>query len=176
MKITTELIRSFGPCYDPVTGLDKNGEQVNSGYLSEDYEATLLQFLDHPEIPTDDKFWLVLREYFIDAKILRLFAVWCAREYLKLMDNPDPRSVKAVDVAEKFAHGEATQEGLAKAEDDAWHTARATMRFIRWDAALGAADANVSTAARWAAWAAAVATTDSDAAQDAQLKQLISML
>jgi hypothetical protein len=41
-------------------------------------------------------------------KTLRLFTVWCARNALAFIDNPDPRSVHAVDVAEKFANGKAT--------------------------------------------------------------------
>jgi len=47
-----------------------------------------------------------------DAKTQRLFAVWCAREGLKLVDNPDPRSVAACDVAERYANGKATDEEL----------------------------------------------------------------
>ena len=77
----------------------------------------------------------------------RLFAVWCAREALKLIDEPDPRSVSACDVAERYANGEAL--------DDDWAAAR--------DAARDAAEA----AAGGAAW---------DAAWDAQNKKLLDML
>lgn len=30
-KITVKKIRGYGPCYDPVTGVDKQGDQVNEG-------------------------------------------------------------------------------------------------------------------------------------------------
>jgi len=67
-------------------------------------------------------------------KTARLFAVWCAREALKLVDNPDERSVAAVDIAEKFANGEATEDELAAARDAARDAAWAAA----WDAARAA--------------------------------------
>jgi hypothetical protein len=92
-------------------------------------------------------------------KILRLFAVWCAREALKLVDNPDPRSISACDVADRYANGEATKEELAAAENAAWDAARAAA----WDAARAAA---------WdAAWNAA-----RDAEGAAQSDKLLEML
>lgn len=44
---------------------------------------------------------------YMSEKDMRLFAVWCAREALKLIDNPDPRSIVDCNVAEKYANGEA---------------------------------------------------------------------
>ncbi|HUV93083.1 MAG TPA: hypothetical protein VMV80_08350, partial [Anaerolineales bacterium] len=73
----------------------------------------------------------------------RLFAVWCAREALKLVDEPDPRSVEACNVAERYANGEATKEELV--------AARYAAGYAAWDAARTAARA----AARDAAWFAA---------------------
>jgi len=63
-----------------------------------------------------------------DAKTQRLFAVWCAREALKLVDNPDPRSVAACDVAERYANGKATDEELDAALAAALAAARAAAR------------------------------------------------
>jgi hypothetical protein len=82
---------------------------------------------------------------------LRLFAVWCARNALALVKNPDPRSVNAVDVAEKFANGKSTKKELAAAWDAAWAAAGAAA----WDAAWAAAGAAAWDAAWAAAWAAA---------------------
>ena len=99
----------------------------------------------------------------------RLFAVWCAREALKLIDNPDPLSIAAVDVAERYANGEATIEELAAARAAARDAARAARAAARdaaraaWDAAWDAA----WIAARDAAWIAA---------RDAQNKKLCEML
>jgi hypothetical protein len=69
-----------------------------------------------------------------NERTARLFAVWCAREALKLVPNPDPRSVNACDVGERFANGGATKEELAAARaaawDAAWDAARA--RYSEW--------------------------------------------
>jgi hypothetical protein len=90
-----------------------------------------------------------------NARTARLFAVWCAREALKLVETPDPASVKAVGIAEQYANGEATDEELAAA----WAAARDAARAAAWDAAGDAAWDAVRAAAEaadwYAAWAAA---------------------
>ena len=48
----------------------------------------------------------------------RLFAVWCARQVQHLMT--DPRSIAALDVAERHADGLATDEELESARAAAW--------------------------------------------------------
>jgi hypothetical protein len=63
----------------------------------------------------------------------RLFAVWCARQVKHLMT--DPRSVAALDIAERFANGEATTRELAAA----WDAAGAAAGAAAWDAAGAAA-------------------------------------
>ena len=134
---TIEDIRSWSPCYDPAR------------YLSENWNGTVLDILKHSEIPPQDKLWVVCRESLIDAKTLRLFAVWCARQVEHLIT--DERSKNALNVAERFAHGEATQKKLTAA----WAAARGAAEAARgaaWDAARGAAGA----AARGAAEAARI--------------------
>jgi len=74
---------------------------------------------------------------------LRLFAVRCAREVQHLMK--DQRSIDALDVAERHARGEATDEELDAAAAAAMAAARAAV----------AGDASTWDAARAAAWAAA---------------------
>jgi len=115
----------------------------------------------------------------------RLFAVWCAREALALMDDPDPRSLAACDVAERYANGEATDKELDAARDAARAArparaaagvaarvaARVAAGYAAWDAAWAAAGAAAGYAARDAAWYAA-----RDAARDAQNKKLLEML
>ena len=104
----------------------------------------------------DDALWCcrVEPQY---AREWRLFAVTCARrvEYL----NPDPRVKSAIDVAERYANGQATDEELrvaanAAAWDAAWYAALDAARDSAWDAAWAARDA-ARDAARNAAWAAA---------------------
>ena len=90
--------------------------------------------------------WVATRKGVLDDRTLRLFAVWCARQVQHLM--PDPRSVAAVDVAERFANGEATADELTAAEAAA-RAAAGAAADAAWDAAWAAADA------AWAAWAAA---------------------
>ena len=98
-------IRSKSPCYDPVR------------FLPEDWQGTLLDILNIEACPAGDRIWVVTN--FLDERANRLFAVWCAREALKLIAEPDARSVKACNVAERFANGEATQDELAAASDAA---------------------------------------------------------
>jgi len=115
-----------------------------------------------------------------DEKAVRLYMVWCARN-TPLADGrttlallTDKRSTDALDVAERFAHGNATQKELAAAWDAAGDAARDAARAAAWtaagDAARDAAWAAAWDAARAAAWDAAwdaAWTAAGDAARDA---------
>jgi hypothetical protein len=149
ITFTLETIRSWNPCYDPAR------------HLPEDWSGTAVDILRHDKIPPRDKLWVVCREDLIDARTLRLFAVWCARQVEHLLT--DDRSRNAINVAERFANGEATDEEMAAAGAAAWDAAG--------DAAGDAAWAAARAAARDAAWAAARA-----AAVDAHIQRLIEML
>ena len=72
----------------------------------------------------------------------RLFAVRCARSVQHLMT--DPRSIAAIDVAERHANGLAKYDELSTAWDAAWDAARAAA----WDAACDAAWDAARAAAR----------------------------
>lgn len=100
------------------------------------------------------------------CKEWRLFAVWCARQVQYLMN--DQRSIDALDVAERYAHGQATDEELAATGDAAMDAAWAAAGAAARDAACTAA----CTAARDAAWAAAWAAAGD--AQRAAFIQLVS--
>lgn len=68
--------------------------------------------------------WLIYNgKYDISNKTLRLLAVRFAREVQHLMT--DQRSINALDVAERFANGEATEEELDAAWASAWATSAA---------------------------------------------------
>jgi hypothetical protein len=144
---SNEDLRKYNPCYDP------------KKYLEEGRQYSVIDILDHAEITFKDKLWVVLRNDFLSEKLMRLFAVWCARQVQHLMK--DERSLNALDVAEKFANGEATKEELAAASGAAWAAGAAR------DAAYSASDAAYS--ASDAAMAARTAASDaaSDAAGDA---------
>lgn len=128
--INNELIRSFNPCYDPS---EKN--------IPENETLTVLEWVNKYSgiVPDKDIIQLLCRPEFMSDKDLRLFAVWCAREALKLVDNPDERSINACDIAERFTLGEATDEDLAAAEAVAWSAA--------WSAARAAMAARAVAAA-----------------------------
>lgn len=115
---------------------------------------------------------------------LRLFAVRCARRVQHLMT--DPRSLAALDVAERHARGEATDEELAAAsaaaraaEAAAWDAAAAAWDaadYAAWDetaaraAAEDAADAAWDETAAWAAaWDAADAARDAERAEQQKI-------
>ena len=100
--------------------------------------------------------WIATRGGVLTDRELRLFAVSSARRVQHLMT--DPRSVESLDVAERHATGDATDEELAAAGAAAWDAARDAARAAARDAAGAAA----GDAARAAAWAAA-----GDAAGDA---------
>jgi len=119
--------------------------------------------------------------YMFDAsRVLRLWGCWCVRN-TKLRDGrtvwdllTDPRSRNSVEVAERYAIGEATKKELAAARDAARAAARAGARTGAWAAARDAARAAAWDAARAAAWAAARAGAR-DATWDAASKQLLVM-
>lgn len=96
----------------------------------------------------DDALWCCRAEPQHDRE-WRLFAVWCARQVQHM--PTDPRILAALDVAERYARGEATDSELAAA----WAAARAAAWDAALDAAGAAAWAAALDAARAAAWAAA---------------------
>jgi len=87
-----------------------------------------------------------------------MYAVWCARQVQHLLT--DARSLAALDVAERHAHGQASDAELAAAARAAGDAAKSAA----WSAAGSAAWAAVGAA--WAAAGAARAAAG-DAAGDA---------
>jgi hypothetical protein len=132
--ITTTLtrIRSQGPCGLDPRKLPLTGYQKLVAFLGPDHGV------DDP-IPyavilnsngIADALWCCRAEP-EHASVWRLFVVRCARRALSRVPNPDPRSITACDVAERHAHGLATDEDLAQARRDAYaasaHAAHATV-------------------------------------------------
>ena len=161
MKTTLNQIRECGPC--------KSGWKKLLAHLgktkADDDSLSIVTILESNGI--DDALWCLRAVKGRDREI-RLYAVWCARQVQHL--NTDPRVSACIDVAERFANGEATDEERAAAGGAARDAARAAAwdaaRAAAWDAARAAAGA----AARDAAWDAAW-----DAAGDAQKKHLIKL-
>ena len=119
--------------------------------------------------------WTATRDGVLTDKEQRLFAVFCARQVEHLLT--DQRSRDAIDVADRFARGLATDSELAAARDAAWAAAWASAMGARdaaWAAAsaaaLAAACASIDDAAR--ATRAAAGDAASAAARDAQAEWL----
>jgi hypothetical protein len=166
-KISNKIIRKFDPCYDPSKVITDETAKLTVKQWVEKYRSI---------VPARDIVWLLLRKEFLSEKDLRLFAVWCARELLKLIENPDERSVNACNVAEKFANGEATKEELYRAYRDAIYAAYAV-----YDAANAAAHAFAAAdSARDAAYSAAYSAAyyaayyATNATRSLQIDQLLS--
>ena len=116
--------------------------------------------------------WMATCPGVLDDRTLRRFAVWCARHVQHLMK--DQRSLDALDVAERYTEGRATDDELRAARAAAWaakdaarDAARTAARAAK-DAAWFAA-ASAGYAAAWAAEGAAraAAWAAKDAARDA---------
>lgn len=129
MKTTLNKIRSHSPCADGWEKLLKSLGKTQA----DDELLTLSRILESNGL--SDAIWC-LRAVDGHDREIRLFAVACARRVQHLMK--DPRSIAVLDVAERFANGDATNEELSTARDAA--------RAAAWDAAGAAAEA--------AAWAA----------------------
>jgi hypothetical protein len=138
---TIQDIRNWNPCYDPAM------------HLPENWSGTVADILQYQTIPPQDKIWVVCREELIDAKTLRLFAVWCARQIEHSMT--DERSKKALEISERFAFDEATSKELAIAGAAAKAAVKAVAKAAVGDASCSAAKAAAWAAVGDASWAAA---------------------
>ena len=159
MKTTTlNKIRSHSPC--------------ESGYKK------LLKFLDKTKADDEEiPFSLIVKSNgLVDAlwccrsapeydKDWRLFSVWCARRVQHL--NSDPRVAEAIDTAEKFANGEATEEELrfSHASSLAAYSASVYNPYFATETYCAASSAYA--AANYAAYAAAASAVSAVAADAA---------
>jgi hypothetical protein len=158
MMTTLNQIRAHRPCHDGwsklLRGLGKTA--------ADDEVIWLDQILDHNNL--DDALWCLRAVENCDREI-RLFAVWCARRVQHHMT--DPRSVAALDVAERFARGEASDAELEAARGLAAAAWAAAWAAGEWAAAALAAAGEWAAAALAAAgeWAAAAAARAAAAAE-----------
>ena len=161
--VTVEQFKSFRPCW--LETAEGRADFARIAAIRDEWTA--LDVLNLPNVSAVDKLWSVLREEFIDAPILHEFACRCAEYALSFVDNPDPRSIAAIDAKRKWLRGEIKDEELratwdsagAAAWDAAGDAARAaagaTAWAAAWDAAGDAARVAAGDSARDAVWAAA---------------------
>lgn len=119
MNTTLNAIRAHNPC--------SNGWAKLLAHLgktqADDEPLAITTILDSNGL--DDALWALRAVEGHDREIL-LYAVWCARQVQHLMT--DPRSIAVLDVAERYATGEAGQAELDAARaaaGAAWDAARA---------------------------------------------------
>ena len=167
MKHTTlNKIREHEPCTD--------GWKKLLTYLgkteADDEPLAFTTILDSNGL--DDALWCMRSAPEYD-KDWRLFAVWCARQVQHLMT--DQRSLDAIDVAERYVHGQATDGELVAAWVATWDAAGAARVAARTAWATWAArdEAGAAWAARDAAGAAGAAAGDAArAAQTIELRRV----
>ena len=160
--VTYEEFLEFKPCW---LAEENGAERIKAYFDRFGGRMSALDILNLDDVSEVDKLWSVLREEFIPASILHEFACVCAECALTLIDNPDPRSIKAIEVKRAWLRSEATDEELAAASD----AARAA-----WAAAAAARAAWAASDVAWAARVARVAA--SDATREAQVAYLIMTL
>lgn len=120
MYTTLNKIRAHAPCSDGWKKLLKHLGKTEA----DDEPLNIKTILESNGV--DDAIWC-LRAVEGKDKEIRLYAVWCARQVQHLMT--DQRSIDALDVAERFANGLASEEefraAMAAARDVALAAARA---------------------------------------------------
>lgn len=138
ITITRELLREWDACY--------SDERIAEVVPPEGISPVAVCDLD---IPTDDKFWVLLRPEILSDRKLRQFACWCASRALRATGVTDPRGKEAIRVAARFSVGKATYEELYAAWHTAWTTPwdsarRAAVCTTHFDARLAAADSAIT--------------------------------
>lgn len=107
-----------------------NSQQFTEYLKSIDACTTAIEWQEGKDIETvwntcergDWMIWLLVNsKNEVTDRELRLIAVKCARRVQHLMT--DQISINALDVAERYANGEATYEELTAARDAAWAAA-----------------------------------------------------
>ena len=168
MITTLRAIRAHYPC--------ESGWRKLLAHLgktkADDEPLSIVTIIDSNGL--DDAIWCLRAVEGHDREI-RLYAVWCARQVQHLMT--DPRSLAALDVAEKYAHGEATDAELAAALEAAQDVAGAAWAAggAAWAAAAAAWAGAAGAAARAVLVAEVAAAAAADAAraeQEARLREI----
>ena len=146
--VTVGQFKKFRPCW--LETAEGRADFARIAAIRDEWTA--LDVLNLPDVSAADKLWSVLRKEFIDAPILHEFACRCAEYVLSFVDNPDPRSIAAIEAKRKWLRGEITDKELDAANAAAWDAANAAARYAAnaaaWDAANAAANAAARDAAR----------------------------
>lgn len=142
--VTYEQFLKFEPCW--LHDKRKSTRLKKIGSRKREWNA--LDVLRLEEVTIADRMWAVLREEFLPAHLLHEYACRCADYALSKIDNPDPRSVRAIEAKRRWLRGEISNKELITARNEA--------RAASWSIGWGAARAAAWGAARDAAWNAAL--------------------
>ena len=187
-SVTLQTLRKAGACYSgynkvvrALQGKEFTGEdKCRESYIRFNHKGEIpLTFILKSNGFNDTLWALRCFEGVKEAeRDIRLFTVWCAHQVQHLMK--DKRSFKALEVAERFANGEASMEELEVARaaaydayDDAYDDAYAATHAVY---AAYAASRAASRAATRAARAAAHASAYTAASHKAQEEMLLLVL
>ena len=144
---------SFSKIYEALKKLRKN-------------EIDALDILNL-NIEAESKLLVVLTPEFLDKPIQVEFACRCAEEALKLIDNPDPASIKAIQATRDYMAGEISKKELEEAEVSKWDFNNApnqeVAKVASWvhEAATYAVSAAICDEARHSSWVAEASSTAS---------------
>ena len=159
--VTPEQFKDFGPCWLET----REGRARFRRVAAQRAKWNALDVLDLADVDAFDRLWAVLRGEFLPKMLLHEFACRSAEWALSLVENPDARSIEAIQAKRRWMAGDATDgelglaRGSAMAAEEiglgatAYYTARAA-RF----AASAAAGVAARAAAQAVAWAAARAS------------------
>ena len=180
-SVTLQTLRKAGACYSgynkvvrALQGKEFTGEdKCRESYIRFNHKGEIpLTFILKSNGFNDTLWALRCFEGVKEAeRDIRLFAVWCARQVQHL--TQDKRSIKALEVAERFANGEASMEELEVASAAAYAAYAASNAS---DAATRAARAAAHVAAYAAASRAAVYASAYAASRKSQEEMLLLVL
>jgi len=142
-NVTLKALRQAGACY---SGYNKvvRALQAKDFTLEDQDRKSYIRYAHNDNISLkfilesnglEDTIW-ALRCVDNVERDTRLYAVWCARQVQSIMT--DSRSITALDVAERYANGQATKVELTAASDAAWTAAWAAASDAASDAAWAA--------------------------------------
>jgi hypothetical protein len=163
-QITYQDIMNMNPC----------SSHTPSKYIPVTWTGTILDILKLPNVAPTEKLWVAYKV--LDDKTLRLFAVACARRALSRVENPDARSLVAVNLAEAYVHGRCTAEELSAAKQGAYTAYTAAAAAAAADAAAYTAAAADAHTAAYTAAAAAAADAARKQEHDIQIDELIKLI
>jgi hypothetical protein len=154
MQTTLNAIRAHSPCANGWAKLLRHLDKTTA-----DDEPLLVRTILKSN-GIDDALWC-LRAVAGHDREIRLYAVACVQDVQHLMT--DPHSLAVLDVAERFANGQATAYELAVAREAAWDAAEAADAAAAWSAARASAGASAGASARASAGASARASAGASA-------------